>query len=79
MVELRDLKEQIVEKDKKIEIFQNNELEFRKKMRELEDQKKNVDLEIVSRLDEEREKSSKMLLKCLQNNTDLKTLRKTKR
>jgi len=39
LIELKDLKTQITEKDKKIEQFQNNELEFRKKMRELEEQK----------------------------------------
>ncbi|MEW6738920.1 MAG: DUF2130 domain-containing protein [Nitrospirota bacterium] len=79
LVELKDLKEQISEKDKKIEKFQNNELEFRRKMRELEDQKKNVDLEITRRLDEEREKIKQNAVEMFTEQHRLKDLEKDKK
>ncbi len=53
-VELKDLQEQNVEKERKLAEAQKVELEFRKKIRELDELRKNQELEIVRKLDEER-------------------------
>lgn len=53
-IELKDLQEQNVEKERKLAEAQKVELEFRKKVRELEELGKNQELEITRKLDEER-------------------------
>lgn len=53
-VELKDLQEQNVEKERKLAEAQKVELEFRKKIRELDELRKNQELEIARKLDEER-------------------------
>lgn len=53
-VELKDLQEQNVEKERKLAEALKSELEFRKKIRELDELRKNQELEIVRKLDEER-------------------------
>ncbi len=53
-IELKDLQEQNVEKERKLAEAQKVELDFRKKVRELEELRKNQELEIVRKLDEER-------------------------
>jgi len=52
--ELRDLKEQALEKEKKLMEAQKHELELRKQARELEEKSKNMQLEMERKLDEER-------------------------
>lgn len=54
-VEIEDLTEQLNEKNKKLEIFQNKELELRKKERQLEEKEENI-----SKVFEEREKELKI-------------------
>src|SRR3990167_4221887 len=46
-LELKDLKEQNTEKNKRLEEAQKAELELRKKTRELEEQKKSMELEVT--------------------------------
>ncbi|QQR66750.1 MAG: hypothetical protein IPI25_00295 [Candidatus Brocadia sp.] len=58
-VELKDLKDQNVEKERKLAEAQRVELEFRKRVRELEELGKNQELEIARKLDEERKLSLK--------------------
>lgn len=53
-VELKDLQEQNSEKERKLAEAQKVELDFRRKIRELEELRKNQELEITRRLDEER-------------------------
>ena len=52
--ELKDLQEQFQEKAKLLEKAELNELDLRKKTRELEEQKRNLDLEMQRKMDEER-------------------------
>ena len=79
LIELRDLKEQIADKDKKIEKLQDNELEFRKKMRELEEQKKNVDLEVERKIDERRKEIEQKSIEMFTEQHRLKDLEKDKK
>ena len=78
LIELKDLKKQITEKDEKIEQFQNNELEFRKKMRELEEQKKNVDLEVERKVDGRRKEIEQKAVETFTDEHRLKDLEKDK-
>jgi hypothetical protein len=78
-IDLKDLKEQIAEKDKKLEESQKAELSFRKKMRELEAQQKSIDLEIARRTDEEKEKIRQNALEIFSEEHRLKDLEKDKR
>lgn len=77
-VDMKDLKEQIAEKEKKLEEAHKAELAFRKKMRELEEQKKNIELEIARKLDEEREKIRQQTLEIFSEQHRLKDLEKDK-
>jgi len=54
-LELKDLKEQVQEKDSKLESARKAELDLRRQKRELEDQKKNFELELEKRLDKEKD------------------------
>lgn len=53
-VELEDLKSRAEESQKKVAGFQEQELSMRKKMRELEEQKQAMDLEMARKMDEAR-------------------------
>lgn len=53
-VEMKDLQEQAVEKDKKLAEAQQHELELRKQTRELEEKTKTMHLEMERKMDEER-------------------------
>jgi len=55
-LELKDLQEQIKEKNKEIEVAQKKELELRKRQREIEGREKNLELEMTRKIDEERKK-----------------------
>ena len=77
-IEINDLMLQISENKKKAEQAQNNELELRKKTRELEDQKNNLELEITRKLDEEREKIRQATMEQYAENHRLKDLEKDK-
>lgn len=58
-LELKDLKTQIEEKDKRLQTADKSELEWRKRQREMEDREKNLNLEVQRKLDEEKEKIKK--------------------
>lgn len=77
-VELKDLQEQNVEKERKLAEAQKVELEFRKKMRELDELKKNQELEIVRKLDEERKLIFEKARKEAADENRLKFLEKEK-
>lgn len=55
-LELSDLKEQLKEKTVGLEDARKQELELRKKQRELLEKEKNMELEVTRKLDEERQK-----------------------
>lgn len=78
-VDLEDLKEQIEEKDKKLGKANKVELDFRKKARELEENKKNIDLEIARKVDEEREKIKDSVLKSAEEMHRFKVKEKEKK
>lgn len=78
-VDLEELKEQIEEKDEKIEEANKKELALRKKARELEESKKNVELEVARKIDEEREKIKENTLKNVEETHRLKIKEKDKK
>lgn len=74
--ELKDLKEQISEKETKIEELQKIELRLRKKERELEDRSKEQEIELSRKLDTERTKIREDVEKKYQETSRLKELEK---
>jgi len=76
--EFKDLQAQFQEKAKKLEEAQTNELELRKQTRELEEQKKNLDLELQRQLDIERKKIAEETRKTEGEQFRLKLLEKDK-
>lgn len=77
-IELKDLQEQNVEKERKLAEAQKVELEFRKKVRELEELRKNQELEIIRKLDEERKLIFEKARKEAEEENRLKLLEKEK-
>ncbi|MEP9412432.1 MAG: DUF2130 domain-containing protein [Candidatus Brocadia sp.] len=77
-VELKDLQEQNVEKERKLAEAQKVELEFRRKIRELEELGKNQELEITRKLDEERKLIFEKARKEAEEESRLKLLEKEK-
>ena len=55
-LEMKDLRDQLQEKAKQLEISKQQELEFRKRQRELEDRERSLTLEVERTLDAERKK-----------------------
>jgi len=78
-VDLEELKEQVAEKDEKLEKANKAELALRKKTRELEESKKNVDLEVARKIDEEREKIEEAASKSVEETHRLKVKEKDKK
>ncbi|MCZ7401931.1 MAG: DUF2130 domain-containing protein [Candidatus Methanoperedens sp.] len=78
-IDLEDLRGQISEKDKKLKEAQKAELDLRKQKRELEDSKRNFELEMAKKLDEEREKIRDMTLERAKEEHKLKDLEKDKK
>ena len=78
-LELKDLREQNTEKNKKLEEAQKAELELRKKTRELEEQKKSMELEVARKIDEERNKIKQNALELFSEEHRLKDLEKDKK
>lgn len=77
-LELKDLKAQAEENAKKVAEFQRQELDLRKQARELEDQKKNMELDLARKLDEERRKVEEAVLKRASEEHRLKEMEKDK-
>ena len=78
-VELQDLKNQIGEKDERIKRAQEQELELRRKSRELEDKQKTYEIEMARKLDEERNKIKLEAAKEIDEQHRLKDLEKDKK
>jgi hypothetical protein len=72
--DLEDLRQQITEKDGKINEARKMELEFRQKVRDLEEKEKDIDLEILKRVEENREKIKEEAVKKLQETYRLQLL-----
>ena len=79
LLEQKDLREQLAEKDRKLEEAQKAELQLRKKIREVEEAKKNVELEVARRIDEEREKIKQQTLEIFSEEHRMKDLEKDKK
>lgn len=77
-LELKDLKEQLNEKNKKIEENQTQELELRKRQRQLEDKEKALELELSRKLDEEKIKILERSQKELEEKHRLRDAEKDK-
>ena len=75
---IEELKEALEQREKSIEGFRNQEIELRKKQRELEDSKKDLELDVARKLDEEREKIRNEALKKVTEEHRLKDLEKDK-
>jgi hypothetical protein len=78
-VELKDLKEENAEKERRLEAGRRAELELRKKTRDLEEGKRNLDLELARRLDKEREKVRQSTLEMFSEEHRLKDMEKEKK
>lgn len=66
-IDLDDLRKQISEKDEKIKEGYKKELEFRQKTRDLEEREKRIELDILKRVDEERNKIKDDAIKNFQD------------
>ncbi len=78
-LELKDLQEQVREKDQRLEESRKIELELRKERRELEEKHKAFELELSRKLDEEREKIKEEAIKSVVEEHRLKDLEKDKK
>ena len=77
-LKIKDLNDQIGEKDKKLQESQKAELELRRQRRELEESKKAFELEMERKLDEEREKVRENAVRTVSEEHRLKDLEKEK-
>ncbi|MEE9591519.1 MAG: DUF2130 domain-containing protein [Thermodesulfobacteriota bacterium] len=77
--ELMNLQEQNTEKERKLEEARKIELELRRKTREIEDEKKNLDVEVARRIDREREKIKQGALDMFTENHRFKDMEKDKK
>jgi len=78
-VELKDLRDQAIEKDKKLKEAQEAELELLKQKRNLEEREKNLELETARRLNEESSKIREETTKRLSEEHRLKDAEKDKK
>lgn len=76
---LKDLDEQLKEKEMKLQEFQKSELELRKQRRELEERQRTLELELSRKLDEERERIRQETVKMITEEHRLKDLEKDKK
>ena len=78
-VEVKDLKAQVVELAAARQEAEKHELDIRKRQRDLESAKRNLELEIGRRLDEERQKVRDESVKAIEEKHRLKDLEKDKK
>lgn len=78
-LEIRDLREQAAEKDRKLAEAEKSELELRKQKRDLEEKTKSVELEMARRIDAAREKIQEDTARELQEEHRLKDAEKDKK
>lgn len=77
-IELTDLKSQIEKSQQEKEQYQKLELDLRKQARELEEQKRGMELEVARKLDEERRKVEEMVVKRAAEEHRLRDMEKEK-
>lgn len=75
---MNDLKGQLEEKSRRLEMAEQKELELRKQQRELEDKKKSFELEMNRRLDSERQQIAEKASKDAEESHRLKDAEKDK-
>ncbi len=75
---MEDLKARLKERDEKLEKSERQELELRKIKRGLEEEKKNIELEMMRRLDQERQKIEEKVKRESEERHKLKDLEKDK-
>lgn len=77
-LEMQDLKNQNIEKDKKLTEASKQELEIRQKARELEEAKKNLELEMTRKMDVERQRIEMKTKESVEEQYRLKLAEKDK-
>ena len=77
-IEIFDIKNQLAEKTKKLEKAEQQELELRRKQRELEEKEKTMELEIIRKIDDEKQKIIEKFSKELEEKHRLKDAEKEK-
>ena len=77
-IELKDLKNQVTEKNQQIALAQKTELELRKQQRDLEEGKKALELEVARKLAEEKEKVKQEALQQFSQEHQLKDAEREK-
>ena len=77
-VEMADLKSQNEEHARELDEARKNEIELRRKTREIEDKEKNLELEMERKMDEEKEKLGQMIRKAAEEEFRMKMLEKDK-
>ncbi|MBU4320617.1 MAG: DUF2130 domain-containing protein [Nitrospinae bacterium] len=79
LVDMKDLQEQAIEKDKKLQKAQETELELRKRVREAEEARKNTELEVARRMDQEKEQIEQKAIEIFTEKHRLDDLGKDKK
>lgn len=77
-VEMADLKSQAEERSKELEEARKNEIELRRKTREIEEKEKNLELEMERKMDEEKEKLGQVIRRAAEEEFRMKMLEKDK-
>lgn len=77
-VELTDLKSQNEEHAKELEEARKNEIELRRKTREIEEKEKNLELAMERKMDEEKEKLGQVIRRAAEEEFRMKMLEKDK-
>jgi len=77
-IQLKDLQGELEEKNHAIKAFQQQEIELRKRQRQLEEAKEAMELEVARKLDEERETIRSEALKKIAEEHRLKDMEKDK-
>lgn len=77
-LELEELRQQVSEREEEVEKARQKELEFRKRLRDLEKKEQAMALEIARKVDEERKRIEAEITKRLHEESHLKDLEKEK-
>lgn len=77
-VEMADLKAQNEERAKELEEARKNEIELRRKTREIEEKEKNLELKMERKMDEEKEKLGQVIRRAAEEEFRMKMLEKDK-
>jgi hypothetical protein len=77
-LELKDLQERLKEREEKLKLARDMELDIRKKQRELEERESSMEIEVQRRIDDQRKSIEEHLMERLQEQYHLKDLEKEK-